>query len=194
MAGVVLCGGRSRRMGRDKALLPVGDPAQPLVAHVASGLRRVADPVFVAPGRAGRLGPLPYPELDDEGEDLGPLGGIAAALAASPHEVMAVVAVDMPFVNPAVFDLLARTRADEDAVVPETSDGLQPLHALFATEALLAVRAALADGRLSVLDLLGRLSVRVVGPRDWGSVDPEGRFAMNLNEPADLAAVRPRPR
>jgi len=180
-------------MGRDKAALLVGDPPRPLVIHVASRLRGVADPVFVAPGTAGRLGPLPFPELDDAKGGHGPLAGIAAALAASTRPVLAVAAVDMPFANPDVFDLLARIRVDEDAVVPETRDGLQPLHALFATGALPAVRAALAERRFGVLDLLGRLRVRVVGLGEWESVDPEGRFAMNLNEPADLTALPGQP-
>jgi molybdopterin-guanine dinucleotide biosynthesis protein A len=180
-------------MGRDKARLLVGHPPRPLVAHVASRLRRVADPVFLAPGRPGRLGPLPYRELDDEDAGHGPLAGIAAALAASPRPMVAVAAVDMPFVNPAVFDLLARIRDDEDAVVPQTEDGLQPLHAVFSTRALPAARAALAEGCFGVLDLLGRLAVRVVGPREWGAVDPEGRFAWNVNEPADLVAMRASP-
>ena len=58
-------------------------------------MARVADPVLLATGSVGRLGPLGYPEVADEVAGAGPLGGIVAGLEASPHEEMAVVAVDI---------------------------------------------------------------------------------------------------
>jgi molybdopterin-guanine dinucleotide biosynthesis protein A len=98
LAGLVLCGGRSRRMGNDKTLLVV--EGAPLVLRVASRLARVADPVLLAPGRPGRLGAAGYPEVEDEALDAGPLAGLVAGLAASPHRLVAAVAVDMPFASP----------------------------------------------------------------------------------------------
>jgi len=188
MAGVVLCGGRGRRMGADKALLHF--EGQPLVLRVAGLLAGAADPVFLAPGKRGRLGDLGYLELEDPAPNAGPLAGLAAALEASPHRLVAVVAVDMPFANPRLLRLLARLHAGEDAVVPVTASGPEPLHAVYTTRALPEARLALSEGRLGVRRLLERLRVREVSEPEWRRADPRGRFALNVNSPQDLASPK----
>lgn len=187
LAGLVLCGGSGRRMGRDKALLDV--EGQPLVVRAAARLAAVADPVLLAPGRTGRLGDLGYPEVGDELPDAGPVAGLAAGLAASPHPLMAVVAVDLPFASPTLLRLLATTWDGEDAVVPVTAHGPEPLHAVYARSALPAIREALRERRLGLRALLDRLRVRAVEEAAWREADPEGRFARNLNRPEDLAGL-----
>jgi molybdopterin-guanine dinucleotide biosynthesis protein A len=174
-------------MGRDKALIPVGK--RPLVLHVARLLGQVADPVFVAPGRPGRLGSLGYPEVADEPPRAGPGGGMVAGLTASPHELLAVVAVDMPFANPVLFRLLAGFRIDQDAVVARSRSGPEPLHAVYARSALPALRSALARGELAVQEILSRLRVRWVVEDEWREADPTGRFSVNLNRDEDLALL-----
>jgi molybdopterin-guanine dinucleotide biosynthesis protein A len=192
LAGVVLCGGHSVRFGTDKALWMVR--GEPLVIRVARRLSSVADPVLLAPGTPGRLrSTMGWPQVADERpeseSDAGPLGGLAGALAASPHDLLAAVAVDMPFASPALFRLLAELRQDEDAVVPRTGAGPEPLHAVYATSALPAIRRALAEGRFALRSMLDRLSVRVVDEDEWRPADPEGRFAINLNRMEDAAAL-----
>lgn len=188
LAGLVLCGGGSTRMRRDKALIPVG--GQPLVLHVAGLLRQVADPVFLAPGRPGRLGSLGYGEVADTVPGSGPLGGLVAGLAASPHPLTAVVAVDMPFASPALLRRLADLHGDEDAVVPRTGGRPEPLHAVYAALALPILRVALNEGRLTLHALLSSLRVRWVDEREWRAADPTGRFAMNINREEDLGPLQ----
>jgi molybdenum cofactor guanylyltransferase len=191
LAGLVLCGGRSSRMGTDKALVLFD--GVPLLTRVAGRLAEVADPVLLAsgtPGRFGSLGPLPYREVPDEGPGSGPLAGLVAGLAASPHGLTAVVAVDLPFVAPALFRLLSELHDGQDAVVPVTDAGSQPLHAVYARSALASLRTSLEAGRLSVRAALERLDVREVGPGEWRAVDPAGRFALNLNRATDLRGGR----
>src|SRR5439155_22164857 len=113
-----------------------------------------ASPVLLAPGTPGRLGELGMDEVADESPYSGPLGGIVAGLAASPARLLAVVAVDMPLASPAVFRLLASLRRGEDAVVPVTSSGPQPLHAIYSVSALGALRARLMEGDLRLGDAL----------------------------------------
>jgi molybdopterin-guanine dinucleotide biosynthesis protein A len=171
-------------MGRDKALIEVR--GRVLVDVLAERMQGVADPVLLAPGRPGRLGPRPYPEVADAAPDAGPLGGVIAALEASPCPLMAVVAVDMPHANPEVLTVLAKLHDGEDAVVPVTDAGLEPLHAVYATSALAPLRAALGTGRYGMRDVLASLTVREVGKKEWGSIDPSGGFATNINRPEDL--------
>lgn len=187
MTGLVLCGGSSARMRRDKTLIPVG--GRPLVLHVAGLLERVADPVLLAPGRLGRLGPLGYDEVADAIQGSGPLGGLAAGLAASPHPLTAVVAADMPFASPALFELLADLHVDEDAVAPLAAGRPEPLHAVYSESALPSLRRALSEGNFGMQELLSHLRVRWVDEREWRVADPSGRFGVNLNRQEDLALL-----
>jgi molybdenum cofactor guanylyltransferase len=187
LAGLVLCGGRGSRMGADKALVEID--GEPMVARAARRLASVADPVLLASGAVGRMAMLglPYAEVGDPGgPGRGPLAGVVAGLEASPHLLMAVVAVDLPFLDPGLLAALARLRDDEDAVVPVTSAGPQPLHAVYATSALRALADRLSTGRLSMRAALGGLTTRLVDEAEWRAFDPTGRFAINVNEPRDL--------
>jgi molybdopterin-guanine dinucleotide biosynthesis protein A len=189
LTGLVLCGGAGMRMGRDKALLDV--EGEPLVLRVARRMAEGADPVLLASGRPGRFGELTagFAEVADGRLDAGPLAGIVAGLEASPNPLVAAAAVDMPFASPAVFGLLAGLWDGEDVVVPITTNGTEPLHAVYATAALPALRAALESGPRSLRRLMGSLRVRTVAPEEWRAEDPEGRFAINLNRAEDLSIL-----
>jgi molybdopterin-guanine dinucleotide biosynthesis protein A len=114
------------------------------------------------------------------------LGGLVAAMAASPHPLVAALAVDMPFASPALFRLLRQLHAGEDAVVPITASGSEPLHAVYAVRCLASLRGALVGGRLGVRSALRTLVVREVRESEWRQADPSGRFALNLNRGEDL--------
>jgi len=176
-------------MGSEKALIEIG--GRPLVLHLADTVARVADPVLLATGSVGRLGPLGYPEVADEVAGAGPLGGIVAGLEASPHEEMAVVAVDMPLASGEVLALLAALHQDEDAVVPLSGHGVEPLHAVYSRRALPALRSALNGGTHSMRMVLKGLRVREVPEAGWRAADPTGRFALNVNSADDLVTLGP---
>jgi molybdopterin-guanine dinucleotide biosynthesis protein A len=171
-------------MGSDKALLEVG--GEPLARRVARLLAAVCDEVVVASGDGLRLAWLGLPQVADPVVGAGPLGGIVAGLGAARHDLVAVVAVDMPDANPSVLELLAATWQGEPAVVPRTARGLEPLHAVYAAGAEPALRARLCSGRRSVQAALQALGARVVEAEDWRPVDPLGRFAINLNTPGEV--------
>jgi len=174
-------------MGTDKALLNF--EGELLVVRVARRLQAVADPVMLAPGRRGRFRDLGYAEVDDEFPDAGPLSGLVAGLDVSPHEQLALVAVDMPHASPELFQLLAALRLDEDAVVPVSVDGIEPLHAVYWRQALPRVRSALAGGCRTMREVLSQLRVRYVDEEQCRTADPSGRWALNLNDIDDLDAI-----
>jgi molybdopterin-guanine dinucleotide biosynthesis protein A len=175
-------------MGADKALLQF--EGEPLVLRVARRLAVAAYPVLLAPGTAGRLGPLGFDEVEDLVQESGPLGGLVAGLAASPHPLLAVVAVDMPFVSPEVLLLLANELGDGDAAIPVTDRGLEPLHAVYSVRALAGLRSALESGQLGLQQAVSdRLRIRRVDEPDWRAADPSGTFAVNLNRPEDAARI-----
>jgi molybdopterin-guanine dinucleotide biosynthesis protein A len=175
-------------MGVDKASLVVG--GEPLAVRLAGLLDQACDEVLIASGDGQCLSWLGRPQVADAMRGRGPMGGLVAGLERARHPLVAVVAVDMPFASPAVLAVLASWWAGEDAVVPTTDRGSQPLHAVYAAGAAPRLREQLEAGRLAVRDALGWLDVRFVGEADWRPADPSGRFALNLNRPEDLAALR----
>ncbi|MFN2525642.1 MAG: molybdenum cofactor guanylyltransferase [Actinomycetota bacterium] len=186
-SAVILCGGDSSRMGRDKATIQIR--GKPLVRMLAERMAEVAGPVWLSVGRAPRFAELGFEEMIDDPLEAGPLGGIAPSLERSPRELLAVVGVDMPFANPRLFRLMADLYVDEDIVLPITPEGAQPLHALWNKASLKRIRHALEVKSYAVRDLLPNLTVREVAEDEWRTVD-DGRFALNLNRPEDLELLR----
>ena len=174
-------------MGRDKALIE--NDGVRLIDRVHQRLKTVAGPVFFAPGRVGRLGPLPGEEVDDDMQDSGPLGALVAGLDRSPHELLAAVAVDMPWCSAPLLKAAAELWRGEQAMVPVDEGGPQVLHALYSRAAIEPCRVALIEGRLGLRALVRELEVRYIDESVWRQADPTGRFAANLNRPEDLALL-----
>jgi molybdenum cofactor guanylyltransferase len=185
VAGLLLTGGASRRMGTDKALLEVG--GQRLVDRAATALGAVADPVLeVGPGWSG----LPAVREDPPGS--GPLAavatGVAALRAAGHHGPVIVLAVDMPRVSVALLRRLAE-RAGPATAVPRADGHPQVLCARYGPEALAAVDRLLAAGGRSLRKLVEAMDARGevgwIEPEEWSTVaGPDG--LADVDTPDDL--------
>lgn len=184
LSGLVLAGGRSRRLGIDKALL-VMDGLR-LVDRAVAVLTEICDDVMVAPGPRRPLPILGTRQVADAVADAGPLGGLVGGLEAATHELVAVLAVDHPDADPAVLSALAAASDGEDVVVPEVDGQLQPLHAVWARAAAHRLRARLEGPDVSLHGALAVLDVRIAGRDVWGATGADGKFARNLNEPGDF--------
>jgi len=173
-------------MGRDKALLELDGSS--FLDRAVARLRRVADPVIIAGGSDWITRPACV-SVVDPAPRCGPVGGLVAALRASPHPLCAVVAVDMPWLSPDVLARLAGLWDGEDAVVPVTAAGPEPLHAVYCRSALGHAEAALGSADLSARGLLGRLRVRQVAAAEVAA-PAEAAFSENVNTPADWRRCR----
>jgi molybdopterin-guanine dinucleotide biosynthesis protein A len=195
VAAAVLAGGGSRRMGRDKATLPVGGVE--LAGRVVAAAHGVAAPVVLvapAPHAAAALARrLGVGLVTDPGE--GPLAALAAALAAlrAPHVLL--LAADHPALHPGLLARLVAERGAGQAVACRRGGELEPLVAVYQREPALAVaRSRLAaGGDRSLRGLLAALRTRVLDEPAWRAVDPEGASFLDLDDPADLAAFQARP-
>lgn len=186
VTAVVLVGGRSTRMGRDKALLVMG--GRTLTEHVLAALSTVASCALLA-GRS--LPGLDVPAVVDQYPSAGPLGGIASALDAVRSPLALVAACDMPDIQPALLRLLLDTaRADPSAaaVMCRSGSGLEPLLSAWRPAlAMPVLRTALGVGVRSLREAVTRLPRAVVlAPERWRSADPEGLSFRNWNTPDDL--------
>lgn len=177
----VLAGGQSRRMGRDKALLLLGD--QTLIERVLAAARPLAYPGFIV-GDPAAYGHLGWPVHPDCHPGRGPLGGLYTALRTTAAPVL-LLACDLPFLTPAFLRYLVSRRGPQQAVVPHTATGLQPLCALYEPSCMAAVEAAMQADQLGMRHLLGNLSSDLVREKDWRPYDEHGLLFANLNAPAE---------
>jgi len=177
----VLAGGRSSRMGRDKALLPFR--GRPLVGHVATQARAVTDNITLV-GDVSRYANLGYPVIPDLFPGSGPLAGIHAALARTHSEWNLILACDMPQVTAEfLVRLVARAEAGRAAaVIPVGPDGVtQPLCAVYHHQCASAVAHALENHIHKVTEGVATLDI------DFWSV-PHSHYFRNLNTPEEWAA------
>ena len=178
---VVLAGGRSRRMGVDKATLDWH--GVPLVLHVVRTLQAVVDAPVVVVGAAAQVLPDGLEVVRDARPDRGPLEGMLAGLHAlgDRAETAYVCAVDLPFLTAeAIRRPLEALRCGAQAAVPVVHGIRQPLAAAYSVEVAGVVEARLDDGRRSLMGLLEDLRVEEVPADDLAAQ------LRDVDEPADL--------
>lgn len=185
---VIQAGGASRRMGRDKALMPF--LGQPLIQRVAERLAPAAAELLVTTNRPGDFAFLGLPLFEDLLPGRGALGGLYTALACASHPAVAVVACDMPFASAALLehahDALVRGRAD--LAIPHSGEGLEPMHAVYRRETCLpAIRSAIEEDQWKLIAWFPRVRVETLPAETVRRLDPSGLAFWNLNTPEEFA-------
>ena len=189
VGGVILAGGRSRRVGGSpKALLPFG--GRPLIEHISETLRSVLSDCLVVTNTPELYASLGLPMVGDVFPDGGSLGGLYSGLRAVPGDAALCVASDMPFLSAPLLRYLSARAGEADAVIPEAAGGPQALHAVYRKACLPAMERRLRAGQLKIGDLLDDLRIVRVSASDLRLfADPDLAF-MNLNTPEDVARAR----
>ncbi|HRB03243.1 MAG TPA: molybdenum cofactor guanylyltransferase [Ilumatobacteraceae bacterium] len=175
-AGAILCGGASRRMGRDKALVEVDGVA--MVVRVANALRAAGCwPVFAVGGDQAALAALGVRVIADLYPGEGPVGGVITALGACDTADVVVVACDLPYLTIDTVHALVAASGVAPVTVAVT-DRVQPLCALWSREVLAALRVSFDGGERRLMALVDQFeTVQVAAnPQDLA----------NLNAPGDL--------
>jgi molybdopterin-guanine dinucleotide biosynthesis protein A len=189
--GIVLCGGKSTRMGSPKALLPFG--SETMLQRVVRLLRTVVSPLIVVAAPAQDLPTLPPSVVvtRDEREGRGPLEGLRAGLTALPETVEAayVTSCDVPLLVPAFVGRMIDLAAGYDIAVMEIDGFAHPLSAVYRRRTLRYVEELLAADRLRPAFLFDAVKTRRVQPSEMASADPQLFTLRNLNTPEDYEAA-----
>lgn len=190
MAGIILTGGKSIRMGQDKATMLF--EGRPLLDTIAERLASVESLVYVVADTEDRYHPAGTFLRADALPDAGPAGGLFTGLLAAGEGVHLVVACDQPFLNPALLSFLKNSLTEslsrgESAValVPEIGGRLEPLHAAYSDLALGPLRKAMRDGERSLQKLLRSLSIRTIREEELRTRDPDLLSFTNWNTPEE---------
>jgi molybdenum cofactor guanylyltransferase len=191
VTGVLLAGGKSRRMGEDKRYLLVGE--RTMLERTLEILQAVFEQVMIVIAQdSPSLEGMASPVVRDLIPDCGSLGGLYTGLKQAATEHVFVVACDMPFLNPLVIRYLVNRRMQADMVIAKLSNGLHPMHAVYGKACLPLLEQMIAARNLKIQDLASQTALRVefVSASDLAAIDPTARSFHNVNTPADLEAAR----
>ncbi|HJR79442.1 MAG TPA: molybdenum cofactor guanylyltransferase [Anaerolineales bacterium] len=192
----IQAGGQSSRMGEDKALKPF--LGRPLIQRVIERLSPIADELIVttnrpddyaflntSTGSVHRLRLVP-----DLKPGRGALGGLYTAIAAAKNPIVAVVACDMPFASPTLFEAASKLLDEEEAdiVIAKSEEGYEPLHAVYRRATCLpAIEAAIDADQWKVVAWFPQVNVRILTPEEIKRYDPVGLTFWNVNTPEEFA-------
>jgi molybdenum cofactor guanylyltransferase len=189
--GIVLCGGKSTRMGVPKATLPFGP--ETMLQRVVRLLATAVSPVVVVAARDQSLPELPDDVriTHDEREQRGPLEGLRAGLKALPDSVDAayITSCDVPMLEPKFVTRMIELLGDHDIAVMEIDGFPHPLSAVYRRDTLPHVEALLEKDKLRPVFLFDAVRTRRVLPEEMLSADPQLRTLRNLNTREDYLAA-----
>lgn len=181
----ILAGGRSSRMGTDKAVLEVD--GQTMIARVLEAARAVSERLFVVSNDAEKHAFLGVPIFSDEIKNVGPIGGIYTALQHCHTSHCLVVACDLPFLNAPALQRLIEDCDGQLICAAKSARGLEPLCAIYAKACLPFIEQSIIKKQLSLQVLFRELQTQCVDLQDV----PERTF-LNVNTAADLNKARER--
>jgi molybdopterin-guanine dinucleotide biosynthesis protein A len=180
----IQAGGRSERMGGDKALVQLA--GRPLITHVLERAAPLADEVLVTTNSPDDYAFLGLRLVEDERPGAGALAGLQTALRAARYDVVLVLACDLPFVCVPLLEHMLRLTSQADVVIPRWRGEFEPLHAVYRRTCLPAVELALAEGPQRMISFLPAVRSTVVEEDQVAAFDPQGLTFFNINTPDDL--------
>ncbi|MBV9788845.1 MAG: molybdenum cofactor guanylyltransferase [Chloroflexi bacterium] len=197
-SGIVVAGGRSRRMGQDKRQLKLwGDSGPTLLQHTVDLVASLCAEVIVVLNDPEAWTQLSARIVPDVYPDGGALGGIYSGLAAATHEHALVIAADMPLLNLELLRWMVAQPRDYDVLVPQLGSGrarnrlgVESLHAIYSRNCLEPIARQLDAGNPQVIGFYPEVRVRLMEPPLIAQFDPAGDAFRNVNTPEDLDVVR----
>jgi molybdopterin-guanine dinucleotide biosynthesis protein A len=184
---VIQAGGESRRMGKDKALLPF--LGQALILRPLNRLVGLADEILVTSNHPESYRFLDLTPIPDRLPGCGALGGLFTALSVARYPYVAVAACDMPFASPEIFalELILLQETGADAVIPHSEAGVEPFHAVYRRETCLPyVQSSLEAGKRRVDAWFDEVNIRYLEREEILPYDPNQLAFLNINTPEEL--------
>jgi molybdenum cofactor guanylyltransferase len=188
VTGVILAGGKSRRMGRDKAFLPFGTGM--LIERVIEVLRQVTEDVILITNTPELYQRFGLPLFSDVIPEAGSLGGIYTGLVCAKAPYSLCLACDMPFVKPAFLRSLCEMAAAADVVIPRNAEDFQPLCAVYSQACREPIRQQIDAGRLKITGFFDQVRVRVIEGELLTRYDPHDVMFFNANTPEEYEQAR----
>jgi molybdopterin-guanine dinucleotide biosynthesis protein A len=187
ISGVLLAGGKSRRMGQDKRNLMISGKS--LFHHVLHVLESVFSEIIIVMATISSVvDKMNHRVVTDLIPDKGSAGGLYTGLTFSSNPQVFAVACDMPFLNPAVIQKVCSLSFSTDVTMVKLSNGLHPMHSVYSKQCLPVLRRMINADQLRIQDLLLQkdLKTKILGQEVVQEIDPQFKSFLNVNTPADL--------
>ena len=188
LTGILLAGGRSRRMGRDKALLELG--GETVARRLLRVLRECAEELIIVGNAPERFEREDVPVIPDDAPGLGVVGGIATGIRAMRGETGIVIACDMPFLSGDLLRFVAASVGDADGALIESEKGYEPLCAAYRKTLLPTLDRMIAEGDLAAQRIVERGNLRVLDVAELECAGFDRRRLFNMNTPEDWETAR----
>ncbi len=190
VTGVLLAGGKSRRMGEDKRFILVGQ--RTLFARSCAVLSQLFEQVCVVIAQDSPPLQAAVPVIRDLIPDCGSLGGLYTGLQWAKTRHIFLAACDMPFLNPDVIRYMVRLKDEANIVIGRWETRLQPTHAVYGRDCLPVIEEMMNLHNRKIHSMINHpaLRVRMVAEREIGQIDRDGRSLFNINTPFDLEQAR----
>lgn len=184
MTGIILSGGESRRMGKDKAFLAID--GIPMIERVLGVFRRVFDRIIIVTNMPDAYRSYGVVMVGDALPDRGSLTGIYSGLLASGDDYNFIAACDMPYLNPGLLAYMLRSAEGYDIAAPAVGGFVEPLHAVYHRGVAPLIREQIGRSDLRIRSLFERVRTRFITAAEIDRFDPEHRSFINLNTPQEF--------
>ena len=187
MTGIILSGGKSLRMGENKAFIEI--EGAPIIQRIYTLFKELFHEVIIVTNQIELFKKFDSKIYSDLLPNKGALGGLYTGLFFSNFHYSFCVACDMPFLNKSLVQYLIKRIGDEDVIVPRTKDGLQPLHAIYSKNCLDPIKEIIEQGKFKIIDIYHRVQVNIIEEADFISLDPFRESFINVNTPKELLSI-----
>jgi len=184
ISSIVLAGGESSRLGRDKAFLEV--KGQFLIESIIERLRQLSQEVIIVANETDRYEEFEATLVSDVYPGKGALGGIYSGVMRASNSYSLVVACDMPFLNLSLLRYMQTLAASYDVVIPRIGHLREALHAIYAKDCLPFMEEQLQQGDLRIIHFFPHVRVRYVEQEEIEVFDPQHLSFFNINTQGDL--------
>ena len=185
MTGIILAGGKNSRMGTNKAFLKIDGIR--LIDNILAVYKKIFSEIIIVTND-----PLSYTEFSDSivvtdiYKEKGALGGIYTGLFYATHDYSFVAACDMPFLNEDFIIYLTGQVGKHDIIVPELSEGFQPLHAIYSRNCLSHIKKLLIANKLKIAGFYKEVRLLSIPEEKIKPFNKDGRLFLNVNTQKDL--------
>ncbi len=188
ITGIILCGGKSVRMGENKAFIHI--EGVPIIKRIYDLFKGLFHEVIIVTNQKDLFSDFDSKIYSDLIPGKGAIGGLYTGIFFASFQHSFCVACDMPFINKSVVQYLIENIDDADVVIPRTKDGLEPLHAIYSKNCVKPIRRMIDEGKSKIVDIYDQVKVKIVDEKDFFRYDPGGESFINVNTPEELRSIR----
>ena len=190
MTGIILAGGRSARMGQNKAFIEI--EGVPIITRIHRILRELFQEIIIVANDKELFRDFDSRVYNDLVPQRGALGGLYTGLFFSSFPYSFCVGCDMPFLNESVIGHLMKNAKNDDVIVPRTKDGLEPLHAIYSKNCLEPIRKIMGQRKYRIIDFFPMVRVKIIEEEEFFPLDPSRDSFVNINTPEELCLAKKR--